>query len=70
MFIAIIMPPSRADRNVLYAVIASFALSGLCAIAPIVKEWSAGIRTIVLTVIISLVAAWLKPIKDNSDGDA
>ena len=70
MFIAIIMPPSRSDRNVLYAVVASFILSGLCAIAPIVSNWSSGTRTIVLTVLISLVAAWLKPIKDTDDGEA
>ena len=68
MFIAIIMPPSRADRNVLYAVIASFTLSGLFAIAPIVSEWSSGTRTIVLTIVISAVAAWLKPIKDADHG--
>ena len=70
MFIAIIMPPSRSDRNVFYAVVASFALSGLCTIAPIVSEWSAGTRTIVLTVAISSVAAWLKPVKDNDHGEA
>ena len=64
------MPPSRTDRNVLYAVVASFVLSGLCAIAPLVSEWSPGTRTIVLTVLISLVAAWLKPIKEKEDGEA
>lgn len=70
MFIAIIMPPSRSDRNVLYAVVASFVLSGLCAITPFVSNWSSGTRTIVLTVLISLVAAWLKPIKETDDGEA
>ena len=70
MFIAIIMPPSRSDRNVLYAVAASFALSGLCAIAPVVGAWSPGTRTIVLTVLISLAAAWLKPIKETDHGDS
>ena len=70
MFIAIIMPPSRTDRNVLYAVVASFVLSGLCAIAPLVSEWSPGTRTIVLTVLISLAAAWLKPIKETDNGDS
>lgn len=70
MFIAIIMPPSRRDRNVLYAVVASFALSGVCAVFPYISEWSTGTRTIVLTVAISLVAAWLKPIKDTDDADA
>ena len=70
MFIAVIMPPARSDRNVLYAVGASFALSGLCAVAPIVSGWSAGTRTIILTVVISLFAAWVKPIKDTDDGEA
>ena len=63
MFLAIIMPPSRDDRCVLYAVIASFVLSGVCSIAPMVSNWSSGTRTIVLTIVISAVAAWLKPVK-------
>ena len=62
MFLAIIMPPARADRNVLYAVVSSFVLSGLCAVAPVVSGWSSGTRTIVLTIVISAVAAWLKPV--------
>ena len=70
MFLAIIIPPARHDRNVLYAVAASFALSGLCAVAPIVSAWSPGTRTIVLTVLISLAAAWLKPIKETDNGDS
>ena len=65
MFIAVIMPPARDDRNVLYAVGASFVLSGLCAVAPVVGQWSSGTRTIVLTVLISSIAAWLKPVHDD-----
>ena len=70
MFLAIIIPPARHDRNVLYALIASFVLSGLCAIAPVVGQWSSGMRTVVLTIVISAVAAWLKPIKTENDGEA
>ena len=70
MFLAIILPSAHRDRNVLYALIASFVLSGLCAIAPVVSEWSSGMRTVVLTIIISAVAAWLKPIKTEVDGAA
>ena len=71
MFLAIIIPPARSDRNVLYALIASFVLSGLCAVAPVVCQLSSGMRTVVLTVIISAVAAWLKPINiSNDDGAA
>ncbi len=62
MFLAIIMPPARQDRNVLYAVIASFVLSGLSSVAPVTSEWSSGTRTILLTILIAAVAAWVKPI--------
>jgi len=70
MFLAIIMPPARNDRYVLYAVIASFVLSGACSIAPLVSGWSSGTRTIVLTIVISAVAAWWKPIdvKEEANG--
>ncbi len=68
MFLAIIIPPTRHDRNVRYAVVCSFVLSGLCAVVPIVSEWSSGVRTVVLTIIISAVVAWLKPIKNEVDG--
>lgn len=70
MFLAIIMPPARNDHNVLYALIACVILSGSCTVAPVVSEWSSGTRTIVLTILISAVAAWLKPIKINADGQA
>lgn len=62
MFLAIIIPPARRDRNVGMAVVASFALSGLCAVLPWVSQLSSGIRTILLTIFISAVAAWLRPI--------
>ncbi len=67
MFLAIIMPPARDDRHVLYAVVASFVLSGACYVAPVVGSWSNGTRTIVLTILISAVAAWLKPIKGDME---
>ena len=70
MFLAIIIPPTRRDRNVLYAVIASFVLSGLCAMAPVTGQWSSGMRTVVLTIVISGMAAWLKPLKMKDDGAA
>jgi predicted branched-subunit amino acid permease len=70
MFLAIIIPPARHDRNVLYALIASCLLSGLFAVAPVVGQWSSGMRTVVLTIVISAVAAWLKPIKTDADGAA
>ncbi len=70
MFIAIIIPPAKADRAVLWAVTASFLLSGAFAFAPYISEWSSGTRTIVLTILISAVAAALKPINDVEDGES
>lgn len=70
MFLAIIIPPAHQDRNVLYALAVSVVLSGLCAVMPIAAEWSSGMRTVVLTIVISAIFAWLKPIKTDDDGEA
>ncbi len=70
MFLAIIIPPGRQDRHVLYALVASFVLSGLCAVTPYFSTWSSGTRTVVLTVLIASVAAWLNPVKLSDDGEA
>ena len=70
MFLAIIIPPIHQDRNVLYALTTSFLLSGLCAVAPVTSTWSSGRRTVVLTIVISGIAAWLRPIKTEVDGEA
>ena len=65
MFIAIVIPPSKKDPNVGWAVFASFVASGLFTVMPYVSLLSSGMRTILLTIIISAVAAWLKPIKTS-----
>ena len=69
MFIAIIVPPSKKDRAVGMAVVASFVASGLCSVLPYVKEMSSGMRIIMLTIVISAVAAILKPVKEDGDGE-
>lgn len=69
MFLAIIIPPAKRDRNVMYAIIVGSVLSGLCAVTPIVSELSPGSRIIMLTVLISAIVAWLKPIKMEDDGN-
>lgn len=71
MFIAIIVPPSRRDKNVMAAVICSFVLSGVCSVMPWISTLSSGMRIILLTIVISGVAAWLRPIKDeDGNGEA
>lgn len=63
MFIAIITPPSRKDKVVLALVLISFAASFLVSVWPLLAGISSGMKTILLTVIISLGAAVLFPIK-------
>ncbi len=69
MFIAIIIPPARKNRVVAVTVAASFALSGLCSVAPWVSQLSGGMRTILLTVVIAAVAAFVKPIEQDPETD-
>lgn len=71
MFIAVIIPPSRKDRAVLAAVIASFALSYASVKLPVISGMSQGNRTILLTVVISAVFAALFPRKtEDPEGGA
>ena len=70
MFIAIIIPPSKQDKAVCVSVASSFALSWLFASLPFIQI-NAGLRTIILTIIISAVAALIKPAKmEGADGEA
>lgn len=66
MFIAIIIPPAKKDLAVRIIVPVSFALSFLFSVLPLVKSLSSGTRTIILTILISSVAAILKPVKEES----
>ena len=65
MFLAIIIPPARKDKVVAMLVAISFALSFVCNYLPGILALSDGTRTILLTVLISSVAAVLFPVKDQ-----
>lgn len=69
MFVAIIIPPSKKDKKVLIAVLVSFAASFVTGILPVVSQISEGTRTIILTVVISALAALLFPRKRESGGE-
>ena len=68
MFLAVIIPQSRKDRKVLAAVAVSFASSWAAGAIPALASLSSGTRTIMLTISISAVFAWLFPHAD-SDGE-
>ena len=65
MFLAIIVPPARESRVVLALVLLSFAASWAAASLPGLAAVSSGVKTIVLTVAISLGAAVLFSVKDG-----
>lgn len=65
MFLAIIIPPARKNKVIAALVIISFAASFFSGIIPFIKELSGGTRTIILTVVISSLAALLFPKNEN-----
>lgn len=70
MFLAIIIPPAKKSRIVAVLVAISFALSFACGYLPGIRKLSEGTRTILLTVLISGVAAVLFPVKEEDENDA
>ena len=65
MFIAIIVPPAREHKNVLFAVLVSIAASCCFAYIPALSVISGGWTVIIITVVVSAIAAWLFPIKEE-----
>ena len=65
MFIAIIIPPARKQKIIAGIIAVSFAFSFAAAKLPLICEIPSGIKTIVLTVLISLAAALLFPVKEE-----
>ena len=68
MFLAVIIPPARKSRVVAILVAVSFAASA--AAEYFLPMISGGLRTIVLTLAISVAAALLRPVKQEENHDA
>ena len=66
MFLAIIVPSAKKDKVLSLAVLSSFALSFLFSVLPLLKSMSSGMKTIILTVLISAVLAKIKPVYDDA----
>ncbi len=67
MFIAIIIPPARKNKLIAFLVFIGMALSFAFAKLPYLSSISQGFRIIILTVVISLAAAILFPIKEEEE---
>lgn len=65
MFIAIIIPPAKENKVIAGLVAVSFICSFCFAKLPVLSGLSDGTRTIILTVVISGIAAYFFPVKQN-----
>lgn len=65
MFLAIIIPPCRKDGALGIIVLSSFIISTLCSKLPFCSGLSAGIRIVILTIVIAAAAAIIKPVGDE-----
>ena len=68
MFIAIIVPPARRERPVLFTVAVAAGLSLVCRY--LLTMLSGGFAVILCAVVAAAAAAWLFPIKDEEEEDA
>ncbi len=67
MFIAIIVPPAREHKNVLFAVILAIIASVCFTYIPGLSGISGGWSIIIITVAVSAIGAWLFPIKEEGE---
>lgn len=67
MFLAVIIPPARKNRVIALFVLVSFAASFAATYLPLISQLSGGTRTIILTVLISAIAAILFPVNEEED---
>lgn len=65
MFVAIVVPPARDNRNVLYCVLTAIALSCIFAFVPFLKVVQSGFVIIICSVVASALFAYLKPIGEG-----
>ncbi len=69
MFIAVIVPPSKENKKVLTAVIMAIALSVMFTYLPLLNTLETGWAVIIITVIVSGIAATLFPVKEDNGNE-
>ena len=67
MFLAIIIPPARKERIIAVLVTVSMAASYLFSVIPLFDSISSGVQIIILTVVISAIAAIVHPVKEDEN---
>lgn len=67
MFIAIIVPPAREHKNVLFAVLLSILASVACRYLPVIKNLSDGWTIILICIVVCLIAAYCFPVAESEE---
>lgn len=65
MFIAIVVPPARKEKEILITVILALVFSSCFTWIPMLATVSAGISIVICTVAAAAICAWLFPIKEE-----
>lgn len=66
MFVAIVVPPAKKERPVLFCVILALVCSSLLDWVPCLRNISAGVAIVIATVMAAAAAALLFPIKEEA----
>lgn len=67
MFIAIVLPPFRRNKEVRIVLIISVIMSCIISLVPLFKFISGGFRIILCAVTASAIGAWLMPVRDEEN---
>ena len=67
MFLAVIIPPAREEKSVLFTVILAVLASLAFTYLPVLSGLGSGWSIIIITVAVSAVAAWLFPRKEEGE---
>lgn len=70
MFVAIVVPPAKKEKEILITVILAMVLSSLFTLVPLLRQVSAGIAIVICTVVAAAVCAVLFPIPDEEEAAA
>ncbi len=70
MFIAIVIPPAKKERQILAAVVLALVCSCLFAWVPGLKTVSAGISIVICTVAAAAICAWRFPLAEEEEAEA
>lgn len=65
MFLAIIVPPAKENKVILGLIVVSFICSYLATHIAVLADMSGSMRTILLTIVITAVGAFLFPVKEE-----